>query len=312
MRTVITETPAEAAAFIRNGGLVAFPTETVYGLGASVFDETAIKKIFEAKQRPDDNPLIVHIGELEQLRELGENVDAAMPLIRAFFPGPLTVVVKKAARVPLAATAGLDTIGVRMPSHHLAREFLRACGTPVAAPSANLSGRPSPTTWQAVLEDLDGRIDCILKGQATEIGLESTVVDCTADPPVILRPGAVSLEMLSKVVPGVRLASMDPLKPVKSPGTRHAHYKPRASVVLIDDSDEIPVTPEIAGYIGLEHPAVNLTLSKVCSSVEEYASSVFAFFRDCEAAGIQTIYCQTVATSGIGAGLMDRLRRAAS
>src|SRR5205085_2464416 len=161
---------------IKRSGVVAFPTETVYGLGANVFDETAITKIFEAKRRPADNPLIAHVSSIEQIGLLAAEITPkARQLISAFFPGPLTIVLKKTDAVPTIATAGLDTIGVRMPLNDLARRFIEACGMPLVAPSANLSGRPSPTTWQAVLEDLDGRIDCILQGDATEIGLESTV-----------------------------------------------------------------------------------------------------------------------------------------
>ncbi len=180
MKTIVTDSAREAAEVIRSGGLAAFPTETVYGLGADIFNREALGRIFEAKGRPQDNPLIAHIGRPEQMAMLAEEVsDSAQRLMERFFPGPLTVVVKRTEAVPDIATAGLDSIGVRMPGNDLAREFISLCGTPIAAPSANLSGRPSPTTWEAVLEDLDGRIDCILKGESTEIGLESTVVDCT-------------------------------------------------------------------------------------------------------------------------------------
>src|SRR5580765_7032200 len=188
MQTVITNSPLEAAAFIKLGGIVAFPTETVYGLGANVFDELAVAKIFEAKQRPADNPLIAHVALAEQIGELVTGISSFAHLfIDSFFPGPLTLVLKKSEQVPGIATAGLDTIGIRMPRFELAHQFLVACGTPVVAPSANLSGRPSPTTWQAVAEDLEGRIDCILQAATTEIGIESTVVDCTSEVPTVLR-----------------------------------------------------------------------------------------------------------------------------
>ena len=202
MRTLLTGSPEEAARFIKGGGVVAFPTETVYGLGADAYNEHAVRKIFEAKRRPADNPLIAHVAAREQLADLTLEVPhAAEHLIETFFPGPLTLVLKKSDRVPLIATAGLDTVGVRMPASPLAHEFLTLCGTPVVAPSANISGRPSPTTWQAVFEDLDGRIDCILQGGPTDIGLESTVVDCTTKPPLVLRFGSVPLEELRGVVP---------------------------------------------------------------------------------------------------------------
>ncbi|MCC7307028.1 MAG: threonylcarbamoyl-AMP synthase [Acidobacteria bacterium] len=312
MTTVLTRSIAEAAEFIRSGGIVAFPTETVYGLGADVFNVDAVARIFEAKQRPPDNPLIAHISERGQIELLAAEISIdASALIEAFFPGPLTLVVPKTSRVPLIATAGLETIGVRMPSAKLAREFLKACGTPVAAPSANLSGRPSPTTWQAVLEDLDGRIDCILQGEATDHGLESTVVDCTIMPPVILRLGSLSIEALRSMVPEIGIHRQDAALPPRSPGLRYKHYAPNARVVLVDSPSEIGADTGSA-YIGLTEPVGEFAETMVCGSVEDYAHTVFAFFRKCDKAGIDTIYCQMVSESGIGAALMDRLRRAAS
>lgn len=310
MQTVLTESAAEAAEFIRRGGTVAFPTETVYGLGADVFNEAAIAKIFAAKRRPNDNPLIAHVGSVEQIASLASEInETARLLVEAFFPAPLTLVLPKSARVPLAATANLATIGVRMPRSETAQEFLRACGTPVVAPSANLSGRPSPTSWQAVLEDLDGRIDCILRGAATEIGLESTVVDCTGEVPLILRSGAITLEDLQKIVPETRVYQLKKNEQPKSPGLKHRHYSPRARVRLISDfSFQIANS---AAFIGLTEPPPKLDLIKICASVEEYAREVFAFFRQCDAQKIETIYCETVGEAGIGAALMDRLRRAA-
>jgi len=311
MKTVLTSSVQEAAAVIRRGDLVAFPTETVYGLGANVFDEGAIRRIFEAKERPPDNPLIIHIGAKEQVWDLAKEVPAqAMKLMEAFFPGPLTVVLARKETVPSIAAADLDTIGVRMPRHPLAAEFLRACGVPVAAPSANISGRPSPTTWQAVLEDLDGRIDCILQGEATEIGIESTVVDCTSDFPVVLRPGSVSLEDLQKIVPRIRVNIGD-VGPAASPGMRHRHYSPAAEVLLVAANSPIP-DPDKAAYIGITVPAFEAGSMLICSSVDDYARKVFSFFRECERAGIKKIYCQEVPEKGIGAALMDRLRRAAA
>jgi L-threonylcarbamoyladenylate synthase len=312
VKTLLTNSVAAAAEIIRSGGLVAFPTETVYGLGANVFDAEAVAKIFAAKNRPGDNPLIAHVANLEQIEqltlEIGEN---ARQFIEAFFPGPLTLVLQKSERVPLIATAGLDTIGVRMPRHELAREFLAACGVPVVAPSANVSGRPSPTTWQAVFEDLDGRIDCILQGEATEIGLESTVVDCTGDVPVLLRQGSVSLEELRRVVPGTVASSLNP-DVVRSPGLKHKHYSPRAKVVLIHAKSEISnLRFENAGYIGINEPPAAVQKKKICTSIDDYAHSLFEFFRECDREGLAVIYCETVEETGIGAALMDRLRRAA-
>lgn len=312
VKTELTISPETAARFIKAGGIVAFPTETVYGLGANVFDEQAVAKIFEAKQRPADNPLIAHIGGLDQIDELAAEISAtAGRLIEKFFPGPLTLVLRKTERVPLIATAGLETIGVRMPESDLANAFLQACGTPVVAPSANISGRPSPTTWEAAYDDLNGRIDCILQGEATDIGLESTVVDCTTDPPLILRAGAVSLESIQAVVPDIGLLGDDRKKTLRSPGLRHKHYAPNAKVVLIDDAREAPSGVDTA-YIGLEPPPAKPAKTLVCASADEYARQLFSFFRDCDNSGIRTIYCQTVKEKGIGAALMDRLRRAES
>ncbi|HEY8559304.1 MAG TPA: L-threonylcarbamoyladenylate synthase [Pyrinomonadaceae bacterium] len=311
MQTFLTKSPATAAGFIRRGLLVAFPTETVYGLGANVFDERAVARIFEAKMRPADNPLIAHVGRLEQIELLVKEITpSARKFIDAFFPAPLTLVLPKADEVPPIATANLDTIGVRMPKNELARDFLSKCNFPVVAPSANLSGKPSPTGWRAVLEDLNGRIDCILQGAATEIGLESTVVDCTSNAPLLLRSGAVSLEQLQSVVPETEIYRPAENEAVRSPGMKHRHYSPRARVVLISDfgfriSDS-------SAFIGLTEPPPRFALKKTCRSVEEYAHEVFAFFRECDHAGIETIYCETVEEKGIGSALMDRLRRASA
>jgi L-threonylcarbamoyladenylate synthase len=312
MKTVLTTNTKEAARFIKRGGLVAFPTETVYGLGANVFDEKAIEKIFTAKGRPSDNPLIAHIATREQINSLVSEITAsAEKFIEAFFPAPLTLVLPKSAQVPLIATANLPTIAVRMPRHHLAREFLKECGTPLVAPSANISGKPSPTTWKAVFEDLNGRIDCILQGEQTEVGLESTVVDCTKDFPLVLRVGAVSLEDLQKIVPETEVYKSKKTENLPSPGLKYKHYSPEAEVVLINRKSEIG-NRKSSAFIGLEEPNEKFELKKICSSAEEYAHEIFAFFRACDAAGIKTIFCQTVEESGIGRAVMDRLKRAAN
>ena len=310
MQTFLTESPTEAAEFIERGGVVAFPTETVYGLGADVFNAAAIAKIFHAKQRPNDNPLIAHVGNLEQIENLvSEITPNAAKFIAAFFPAPLTLVLPKSERVPLIATANLETIGVRMPKSDLARRFLTACETPIVAPSANLSGKPSPTTWQAVYEDLNGRIECILRGEMTEIGLESTVVDCTSNVPLILRSGAISLEDLREIVPETQIYQLKSDEQPRSPGLKHRHYSPKARVFLITDSKF--QIPDSSAFIGLSEPLQKFDLTKICASVEEYAHEVFAFFRLCDRENIETIYCETVAEAGIGAALMDRLKRAA-
>lgn len=309
--TLITESAEEAARILREGGTVAFPTETVYGLGADATNESAVRRIFEAKGRPTDNPLIVHIGDLAMLETIVESIThSARLIIENFFPGPITVVLKKQSVIPNVVSAGLDTVGVRMPSNQTAREFLKLCRVPVAAPSANISGKPSPTRWEVVKEDLEGRIDCILKGEATEIGLESTVVDCTTEPPVILRTGSVTVEELREVIPdiGIWTDSSDESAP-KSPGMKHRHYSPKANVVLIGHASEFD-DPQ-AAYIGLNRPNTTAKLQSICGSKEEYARSLFDFFREADRAGIQRIYCEAVDDSGIGRAIMDRIRRAA-
>jgi L-threonylcarbamoyladenylate synthase len=310
MQTVLTKSTVEATKFIKRGGTVAFPTETVYGLGANVFDAKAIEKIFIAKKRPNDNPLIAHVGSIEQIKLLASEInEIAEKFITAFFPAPLTLVVLKAKKVPLVATANLPTIGVRMPKNELALEFLRACKTPLVAPSANLSGKPSPTNWQAVYEDLDGKIECILRGEATEIGLESTVVDCTSDIPLILRAGAIALEDLQKIIPETQIYRRSKNESPKSPGLKHRHYSPLARVVLISSEFRVQ-SSELKAFIGLSNPNQKFDLIKVCTSVEDYAHSLFDFFRQCDRQGIEEICCQTVEEKGIGLALMDRLKRA--
>lgn len=317
MTTTQTSSPDEAAAFLRNGELVAFPTETVYGLGADALWEEAVEKIFRAKGRPPDNPLIVHVAERNQIGEVAAHLPGpAEALLDRFAPGPLTLILPKAAGVPSVVTAGLDTVGVRLPAHPVAQAFLRACGTPVAAPSANRSGRPSPTTWQAVAEDLDGRIACILKGGRTEAGVESTVLDCTSSPPTVLRPGAISVEALREEVGTVRVAAGaddDEREGPRSPGTRHRHYAPRAQVRLVDDpAGAVPTSS--AGYIGLDAPSSPdaFRAVHVAADLEAYAHRLFAFFRACDRAGCDTIYAQTVPNEELGRALNDRLARAAA
>ena len=197
-----------------------------------------------------------------------------------------------------------------MPRLELAKRFLTACGVPIAAPSANLSGRPSPTTWRAVAEDLSGRIDCILRGEATETGLESTVVDCTGEIPLVLRSGSVTLEQLRDVIPQTKLGTEDD-EARRSPGTRHQHYKPSAKVILIDHPDAVEKAAG-AAYIGLGRSLTPFDYQKVCRNVGEYARELYEFLRECDRRGIHTIYCQLVDESGIGVAIMDRLRRAAT
>lgn len=313
MRTVLTRSVEVAARYIREGQVVAFPTETVYGLGANIFSEEAIAKIFLAKGRPSDNPLIAHIADQSQLDSVASEVPAlARRLMTRFSPGPLTVILPKHHKVPAIATGGLETIGVRIPDHPVAIELLRAVAVPLVAPSANISGRPSPTTWQAVMDDLGGRIPCILQGDPTRVGLESTVVDCTSPVPVVLRAGAVTFEELQEIMPSVRIADQHHPDIPKSPGMKYRHYSPAAKVRLCHTPSAISPTDRSA-YIGLDppHNPQEFALVVICSDTGDYARRIFQLFRECDAAGIETIFCQMVEKRGLGLALMDRLEKAA-
>lgn len=315
MQTQLTRSPRVAAAVLRDGGVVAFPTETVYGLGANALDAHAVRRIFRAKGRPQDNPLIVHVHSPEGAARVARRIPVtARRLMDHFFPGPLTVIVPRHPDLPQESTAGLDTVGIRCPRHPVAQAFLQACGCPVAAPSANRSGRPSPTTWHMVQAELNGRIPCILKGSRTEIGLESTVIDCTLSRPVILREGAVTLEQIREVVPSVRAASAQDRKgPVRSPGAKYRHYAPGPRVLLVDRPQDVPASMvSQSAYIGLDTGRFARRPQRVkrCRTVHAYAKELFNFFHQCEQDGVRFIFCQCVPPEGMGCALMDRLRRA--
>ncbi len=239
MLTARITSTREAAKIIRAGGIVAFPTETVFGLGVDATNRLAVEKLFVAKGRPSDNPLIVHVGKMADCAKATSDLTPiAEALLATFSPGPLTVVLPKQASISTLVTAGLDTVGLRIPDHRVAAEILLRTQVPVAAPSANLSGRPSCTTWESVLEDLDGRIDAVYCDNSQGLGIESTVVDCCGPFPVVLRPGAVTIEQIRQVLPEAReLARVpgdgDTVNGVKSPGLLHPHYQPQAAVQLV-------------------------------------------------------------------------------
>jgi len=309
--THISDDIAAAAKQLKDGGLVAFPTETVFGLGADAMNAEAVESIFVAKGRPSDNPLIAHIASPEWIPQLARHIpDYASHLVEAFFPGPLTLVLTRQPHVPDYLTAGLDTVGIRMPDHPVAQELIMSAGTPIAAPSANSSGRPSTTRWEDVLRDLDGKIDMILRSEPTRLGIESTVVDCTGHDPVILRPGSVTLEDLRLVCSDARLAESASEALARSPGTRHRHYQPNARVRLISNPSEI-THPEGSAFIGVSVPT-GCSLEYLADDENGYARHVFSFFRDAERAGVQTIYCLRPSANGIGKALLDRLERASS
>ena len=310
MQPVLTDDPYEAARWLRAGHLVIFPTETVYGLGANALSAASVSKIFAAKSRPPDNPLIVHLGAIDQIPLVARTVPpVAQQLIDAFFPGPLTIILPRNSQIPPSVAGGLDTIAVRMPSLPVTRHFLEAAALPVAAPSANISGRPSATTWEAAYEDLSSHVACVLRHTPAQTGLESTVVDCTHDPPQLLRPGAIALEEMHNIIP---LLTASRKNMHRSPGTRYRHYAPQAHVILIQHPDEAPAMPTTA-YIGLTPPTINPNTYgalQINRTVAEYARHLFSFFRFCEKKGVKQIYCECVSVTGLGRALMDRLHRA--
>lgn len=317
------ETIQLAATIIRHGGLVAFPTETVYGLGADAMNEQAIEKVFEAKGRPADNPLIVHIGDRAMLDLVASEInDQAEQLIQTFWPGPLTLVLNRKPEVAPSVSAGLPTVAARMPRNEIALALIRASGTPLAAPSANLSGRPSPTIAAHVLDDLSGRIDMILDGGSTNIGIESTVLDVTTHPPVILRPGWITQEVLSGVIGEVKRATSDE-ELRRSPGTRHQHYSPRARLILIEEGSpallESVCRDELkhgaVGYIGHTRVVMNdasFSPIQIGGRAEDYARAIYPALRELDKRNPRVIVVEGISGTGEGAAVMDRLRRAAS
>lgn len=329
MTTRRIESTDEAARIIRDGGLVAFPTETVFGLGVDATNTQAVESLFVAKGRPSDNPLIVHLGDKESWAMAASKLTPhAEALLAAYSPGPLTVVLPKNQSISSLVTAGLETVGVRIPDHPIAQEIIRKSTVPVAAPSANRSGRPSSTTWRSVLEDLDGRVDAVLCQDSESIGIESTVVDCCGPVPVVLRPGAISIEQVRRIVPEAEelSASRDDFRAtnhqqVNSPGLLHPHYQPSARVVLVESpsagmvrGNEESAYCGLIGFDGME----DLAVAKVFSSVEQYAAGFYEFLREADRHAMKRIYVQTApedssdGAHGIGRALQDRQRRAAS
>ena len=320
-----------AAVILRAGGLVALPTETVYGLGANALDEGAVARIFAAKQRPAWDPVIVHIASLEMLEGLVDEVpEAARRLMKAFWPGPLTLLMKRTAAVPDAVTAGRALVGVRMPAHPVALELIRRAGIPVAAPSANLFGHTSPTTAAHVLEDLDGRIDAVVDAGPTGLGVESTVLDCTQSPMVIYRPGSVTAQQIQAVAGAVveieagELAQT-PREAMPSPGVGLRHYAPRARLVLVEGepgllgkrlAEAVLHWPgERVGVLAPAEVMVDIEGAVLVpwgrwSAPEEMARTLYAGLRALDAEGCTVILCPLPPTEGIGTAIRDRLIKA--
>lgn len=321
----------KAAAAIKNGKLVAFPTETVYGLGANAFDSRAVERIFEAKGRPNDNPLIVHISNIDYLNNLVIEIPSnAKKLIENFWPGPLTLVLKKSGMVPDIITAGLDTVAVRMPDNPVALKLIETSGVPVAAPSANLSGKPSPTSAMHVAKDLAGKIEYIIDGGICSVGVESTVLDVTGHIPIILRPGGITYEMIEEVLGKVDVdrPSKNMEKP-RSPGMKYRHYSPEADIILVE-GEKSKVVAEINKLVssaqekklkvGVLSSEENCRLYKAdvvlsAGSVnmpEKIASNLYDCLRKFDDLKVDIIYSETFDENGIGSAIMNRLKKASA
>lgn len=317
----------QAAKVIKEGGLIAFPTETVYGLGADAFNPQACAKIFKAKSRPLDDPLIIHISKEEDLFKLTQCLsEAALRLVDKFWPGPLTLVLKKSAEIPGIVTAGLDTVAVRMPANKIALKLIEESKTPIAAPSANLFGRPSPTSSRHVINDLDGRINLVIDGGKTQVGIESTVLDLTQSSPSILRAGGISIEELKEITKEVKF--FKPKNKILSPGMYPRHYSPRAKVILVEGNSEVQTEKirSLASGFNLQncclgilakeenkdkYGKLNIKLLGPGDNPAICAANLFSVLREFDEEGIDTIIVEGVKEEGLGLAIMDRLRKAA-
>ncbi|MDE5892688.1 MAG: threonylcarbamoyl-AMP synthase [Acetatifactor sp.] len=322
-----------AGDLLRRGGLVAFPTETVYGLGGDALNPESSRKIYAAKGRPSDNPLIVHIARMEDLAPVVRQVtEEAILLAQAFWPGPLTMVLTKSERVPYETTGGLDTVAVRMPSHPVARRLIACGGGYVAAPSANLSGRPSPTSAKYVIEDMDGRVDMIIDGGEGDIGLESTIVDLTVSPPQILRPGYITQDMLAEVLGQVSvdqtILTSDSGQAPRAPGMKYRHYAPQGELMIISGPAGM-VTDYInihaaddrnqghkVGVIGTDEVLPEYRADMVRSlgsrqDEESIARHLYSILREFDDEQVTRIYSECFETTGLGQAIMNRLLKAA-
>ncbi len=320
------EEVGRAAEIIRRGGIVAMPTETVYGLAGNALDGGTVKKIFEAKGRPADNPLIVHISDISQIYGLVRVFpEKAKILAEKFWPGPLTIILPKSDKIPDEVSAGLDTVAIRYPSHPLAQKLI-SLSMPLAAPSANLSGSPSPTTMRHVMDDMNGRIDAVLDGGECEVGVESTVISLAGDVPVVLRPGGITVEMLRNTIGEVEIASavINPLaegEKAESPGMKYKHYSPKADVVLVDGNDE--------EFISFVNSQMGQKLAVICYEEDKdlitaerivvgkkgdysaFAHNLFSALRRADELGCNIVYSRCPETAGMGLAVYNRIVRAA-
>ena len=319
---------SRACEILKSGGTVAIPTETVYGLAANTFDCQAIKDIFVAKGRPQDNPLIVHISNMEMLKSVVSEVsEKAIECATKFWPGPFTMVLPRGENVPPEVSAGLDTVAVRMPSHPIAHEIIEQSGLPLAAPSANLSGSPSPTTADHVISDLDGRIDAVVVSGRSQVGVESTVVSLCCEPPRLLRPGGVTLEQLREVLPDIVvdkavISQPEKDKPVASPGMKYKHYSPKAKIIMLDgdfDSFKNYVENHMdEGVFALVYEDEQKYFSIPTISFgkaddkSEQAAVLFDALRELDKCGCRICYSRVPDKSGVGLAVYNRLIRAAA
>lgn len=321
----------EASNVIKNGGIVAFPTETVYGLGANALNEEAVKKIFIAKGRPQDNPLIVHVNDKDISKYVTEVPEIAQKVIDKFWPGPITVILFKKDIIPDVTSANLKSIGIRMPRNELALKLIELSGTPIAAPSANISGRPSPTDIERCVEDLNGKVDYIIGGVHSDVGVESTILDCTVDPPVILRPGGITLEQLKEFDSRIEIDKAILQKPgkdfkPKAPGMKYRHYAPKAPVKIIKGENKKTVEKireMIDNYIG-DGKKVGILASEknidcynkgiiinLGNNINEVAKNLFESLRALDDKGVDIILSESFEEKGVGIAVMNRLNKAA-
>lgn len=325
----------EAASVIKEGGVVAFPTETVYGLGADALNPLAVKKIFEAKGRPQDNPLIIHVANKNLESLVKEIPSIANKIMDRFWPGPLTLIFKKKNIIPDVTSANLDTIGVRMPSNEIALKLIESSGTPIAAPSANISGRPSPTDVERCIEDLEGKIDYILGGNRSDVGVESTILDLSVDPPCVLRPGGITLEMLKEIYeriyidPAIMKKSNENIKP-KAPGMKYRHYAPKAKIKIINGNTEktiekikdllqnyidnklsvgVMTCDEHINYYSNQVEIISLGSRK---KLDEIAKNLFEALRSFDDRGVDIILAEGYEEKDLGIAIMNRLKKAAA
>lgn len=323
----------EAGKVIKDGGIVAFPTETVYGLGANALDEEAVKKIFIAKGRPQDNPLIIHVADFNIEPYVKVIPEVAKKIMNKFWPGPITLIMEKSDLIPMATSANLDTVGIRMPSNKIAAELIRASKTAIAAPSANISGRPSPTDVESCIEDLNGKVDYIIGGTKSEVGLESTIVDCTTNPICILRPGGITLEMLKTIDKDVYIDPSLSSKPTKdfkpkAPGMKYRHYAPKAPVKIF--KGEIEKTIAKINEMMLNYIENKMTVGIIATdetkefynygivkslgsrnSLNDIAKNLFHVLRSFDSEDVDIILCEAFDEQGVGLAIMNRLNKSA-